>query len=178
MVLLAGAATGCSSDVSRFDGIFSSKPDTLTTASVPHKNNAVNGKLPTPSASVQAVQASDADVTGDQALNQPYPGNQDISYDPVSTSTIDTQSAVRPMKVERTELSTPGAKVEAKVTRLTEQLQHECPHWEMSHSGVDQTDLGNPAKVWACDNCGKQGTSNELFLVADRLRAILDGAGQ
>lgn len=115
MVLLAGAATGCSSDVSRFDGLFSSKPDTLTTASVPHRTNAVNGKLPTPSANVRTVQAGDVDVTGDQALNQPYPGNQDISYDPVSTSTIDTQSAVRPMKVERTELSTPGAKVEAKV---------------------------------------------------------------
>ena len=71
LVLLAGAATGCSSDVSRFDGIFSSKPDTLTTASVPHKTNEVNGKLPTPSANVRTVQASDVDVNGDQALNQP-----------------------------------------------------------------------------------------------------------
>lgn len=115
LVLLAGAATGCSSDVSRFDGLFSSKPDTLTTASVPHKTNAVNGKLPTPSANVRTVQASDVDVSGDQALNQPYPGNQDVTYDPVSTSTIDAQSSVRPMRVERTELSTPGAKVEAKV---------------------------------------------------------------
>ena len=45
-MLLAGIASGCSSDVTRFDGLFASKPDTLTTASVPHKNNAVNGKLP------------------------------------------------------------------------------------------------------------------------------------
>lgn len=113
--LLAGAASGCSSDVTRFDGLFSSKPDTLTTASVPHKNNAVNGKLPTPKANVQSVRASDVDVTGDQALDQPYPGKQDISYDPISTSTIDAKSAVTPMKVERSELSTPGARVEAKV---------------------------------------------------------------
>lgn len=39
--------------------------------------------------------------------------------------------------------------------RLREQLQHECPHGEMSWSGVDQTPLDDPAKVWACDNCGK-----------------------
>jgi murein DD-endopeptidase MepM/ murein hydrolase activator NlpD len=115
VVLLASAASGCSSDVSRFDGLFSSKPDTLTTASVPHKTNAVNGKLPTPSANVRSVAASEVDVTGDQAMDQPYPATQDVSYDPISTSTIDAKSAVTPMKVERTELSTPGAKVEAKV---------------------------------------------------------------
>ncbi|MGV3552570.1 peptidoglycan DD-metalloendopeptidase family protein [Rhizobium sp.] len=112
LVLLAGAASGCSSDVTRFEGLFSSsKTDSLTTASIPHKNNAVNGKLPTPRANIQSVRASDADVTGDQALNQPMPGNQDLSYDPVSTSTIDARSSVQPMKVERTELSTPTAKV-------------------------------------------------------------------
>jgi murein DD-endopeptidase MepM/ murein hydrolase activator NlpD len=111
VILLAGVASGCSSDVTRFEGLFSSKPDTLTTASIPHKVNAVNGKLPTPRADVQSVQASDVDVTGDQALNQPMPDQQDVSYDPISTSTIDAKAAVTPMKVERTELSTPSAKV-------------------------------------------------------------------
>ena len=114
-LLLVGVASGCSSDVTRFDGIFASKPDTLTTASIPHKNNAVNGKLPTPKANVQSVKASDADVTGDQALNQPYPGGQDVSYDPISTSTIDARSAVTPMRVERSELKNPNTKVETKV---------------------------------------------------------------
>jgi murein DD-endopeptidase MepM/ murein hydrolase activator NlpD len=115
-ILLAGVASGCSSDVTRFDGLFaSSKTDSLTTASVPHKVNAVNGKLPTPRANVNSVQASDTDLNGDQALNQPMPDGQDVSYDPISTSTIDTKSAVTPMKVTRTELATPGAKVEAKV---------------------------------------------------------------
>lgn len=115
VVLLAGVASGCSSDVSRFDGLFSSKSDTLTTASIPHKINAVNGKLPTPSADIRTVQPSDADLTGDQALDQPYPDNQNVSYDPVSTATIDTRSAVTPMKVERGDLSKPGAQVDAKV---------------------------------------------------------------
>jgi hypothetical protein len=50
----------------------------------------------------------------------------------------------------------------AKVARLTKQLQHECPHWQMSHSGVDQTSLDDAQKVWACDNCGKTGTSAAL----------------
>jgi hypothetical protein len=50
----------------------------------------------------------------------------------------------------------------AKVARLTKQLQHECPHWQMSHSGVDQTSLDDSQKVWACDNCGKTGISAEL----------------
>ena len=115
VVLLAGVASGCSSDVTRFDGLFSSKSDNLTTASIPHKVNAVNGKLPTPQADVKSVQPSDVDLTADQALDQPMPGNQDVSYDPISTSTIDARSAVTPMKVERTELSTPGAKVDVKV---------------------------------------------------------------
>lgn len=115
VVLLAGVASGCSSDVTRFEGLFSSKPDTLTTASIPHKVNAVNGRLPTPGVDVKSVQASEVDVTGDQALSQPMPANQDVSYDPISTSTIDAKSAVTPMKVERAELSTPGAKVNAKV---------------------------------------------------------------
>ena len=108
--LLAGIASGCSSDVTRFDGLFS-KSDTLTTNSVPHKVNAVNGRLPTPRQDVASVSPADVDVAGDQALNQPYPANQDVSYDPISTSTIDTRSSVTPMKVQRTELATPGAKV-------------------------------------------------------------------
>lgn len=111
-LLLAGIASGCSSDVTRFDGLFSSKPDSLTTNSIPHKNNAVNGKLPTPRQDVASVATTDTDLSGDQALDQPYPGSQDVSYDPISTSTIDSKSAVTPMKVQRAELKTPGVKVQ------------------------------------------------------------------
>jgi len=144
MILLAGAASGCSSDVTRFDGLFASnKTDTLTTASIPHKVNAVNGKLPTPGADVKSVQASDADVTGDQALNQPMPDSQDISYDPVSTSTIDARSAVTPMKVERSELSTPGAKVEAKVA-----LSQPMPAKVKVNADADPIKTGTVKGTW------------------------------
>jgi murein DD-endopeptidase MepM/ murein hydrolase activator NlpD len=102
--LLAGAASGCSSDVTRFDGIFSSKTDNLTTNSVPHRANEVNGKLPVPRANIANA---DTDVSGDQALNQPYPAN-----DPISTSTV---SDATPIRVQRTELSTPSVKVQEKV---------------------------------------------------------------
>lgn len=46
--------------------------------------------------------------------------------------------------------------------RLREQLQHDCPHGEMSWSGVDQTPLDDPAKGWACDNCGKALDADEV----------------
>lgn len=107
VVLLAGVASGCSSDVTRFDGIFSdSKTDNLTTSAIPHKNNAVNGQVPTPRSNVAT-----GELVGDQALDQPMPATQDVSYDPVSTSTIDNTSSSRPMKVERAELSTPDTRV-------------------------------------------------------------------
>jgi hypothetical protein len=32
-------------------------------------------------------------------------------------------------------------------------LARECPH--LSHSGVDQTPLADPDKVWKCDECGQ-----------------------
>ena len=109
--LLAGAASGCSSDVTRFDGIFSSKTDNLTTNSIPHKANEVNGKLPVPRARIaNGDDTLNADVSGDQALNQPYPA------DPISTSTVsDARAAVTPIRVQRTELSTPSVRADEKV---------------------------------------------------------------
>lgn len=35
---------------------------------------------------------------------------------------------------------------------LREALDDECPH--DSFTGVDQTNLSDPAKVWRCDHCG------------------------
>jgi murein DD-endopeptidase MepM/ murein hydrolase activator NlpD len=111
-LLLAGAASSCSSDVTRFDGLFSSKTDRLTTNSIPHRVNAVNGKLPTPRENV--ANAGNDDPSADAALNQPYPGNKNVSYDPISTSTTEESAArrsVTPARIERTELRTPGVKV-------------------------------------------------------------------
>jgi murein DD-endopeptidase MepM/ murein hydrolase activator NlpD len=117
-LLLAGAASSCSSDVTRFDGLFSSKTDRLTTSSVPHKVNAVNGKLPTPRNDV--ANAGNDDPSADAALNQPYPGKNNVSYDPISTSTTEVSVArksVTPIQIQRTELKTPNvkAKTEEKV---------------------------------------------------------------
>lgn len=108
--LLAGAASGCSSDVTRFDGLFS-KTDNLTTNSVPHRVNAVNGRVPTPRENIASANADlNGDVSGDQALNQPYPA------DPISTSTVsDARASVTPVRVQRTELASPAAQSEEKV---------------------------------------------------------------
>lgn len=110
-LLLAGAASSCSSDVTRFDGIFSSKQDQMTTNSIPHKVNAVNGQLPVPRENV--ADAGNDDPSADAAINQPYPGKNNVSYDPISTSTTDTavRASVRPARIERSELTTPSVKV-------------------------------------------------------------------
>jgi murein DD-endopeptidase MepM/ murein hydrolase activator NlpD len=101
VLLLAGAATGCSSDVTRFDSLFSrSRTDQLTTASVPHRVNAVNGKVPTPRANI-----ANGDVYGNDATNQPYPGQP---YDALATSTV----PAAPSRVQRAELSAPGQNTE------------------------------------------------------------------
>jgi len=113
VLLLAGAAAGCSSDVTRFDGLFSrSRTDNLTTNSIPHRVNAVNGKLPMPSTNV----ANGGDVTGAQALNQPYPGQP--AYDSLSTSTAPVSNArasVQPMQIQRSDLSAPGQRSQQQV---------------------------------------------------------------
>lgn len=37
---------------------------------------------------------------------------------------------------------------------------------DASWTGVDQTDMSDPAKIWRCDGCGAVGTSSELRAVA------------
>ncbi|MBX9455707.1 MAG: peptidoglycan DD-metalloendopeptidase family protein [Rhizobium sp.] len=168
VVLLAGVASGCSSDVTRFDGLFSSKPDTLTTNSIPHKVNAVNGKLPTPRADVTSVQARDVDVTGDQALDQPYPGNPNVSYDPISTSTIDTRSAVTPMKVERTELATANPKVDASVA-----LRQPMPAKVSVNVDADPIKTGTVKGVWKVTDASPRvlvNSGNTLSGIAAKYR--------
>jgi murein DD-endopeptidase MepM/ murein hydrolase activator NlpD len=82
----------------------------MTTNSIPHKVNAVNGQLPVPRENV--ANAGNDDPSADAALNQPYPGKSNVSYDPISTSTTDTvRASVRPARIERTELTTPSVKV-------------------------------------------------------------------
>ncbi len=69
-VLLASVATGCSSDATRFGGLFS-RSDDLTTNSIARSN------VPIPSNDVEGGTMASAPVMGgdnrDQAMNQPFP---------------------------------------------------------------------------------------------------------
>ena len=118
--LLASVATGCSSDVSRFGGLFSSSgSDNITTNSVPRRT--LFGSDPVPRETVgNGQQFATADQMGsrDQALNQPLPDQGTVSYDPINTATTGgsgTRLATTPMTVQRGDLSDPtaGARQEA-----------------------------------------------------------------
>lgn len=109
--LLASVATGCSSDVSRFGGVFSTS-DNITTNSVPRRT--LFGSNPVPRGEVagagQVVPVT-ADESRDTALNQPFPGQDDISRDPINTSTntgSGTRLASTPVIVEREALVDPS----------------------------------------------------------------------
>ncbi|WP_439618696.1 peptidoglycan DD-metalloendopeptidase family protein [Shinella sp.] len=118
--LLASVATGCSSDVSRFGGLFSSSgSDNITTSSVPRRTLFGNNVVPRGSVgNGQQVVATDQMGTREQALNQEFPDQGTVSYDPINTSTTGgsgTRLATTPMTVQRGELNDPtaGARQEA-----------------------------------------------------------------
>ena len=120
--LLASVATGCSSDVSRFGGLFTaSNADNMTTASVPRRT--LFGSDPVPRGTVgngQMMQSSDQGGSREDALNQPLPGDGGISYDPVNTATVNgsgTRLATTPMAVQRGDLADPTAGARADAER-------------------------------------------------------------
>ncbi len=101
--LLASVATGCSSDVTRFGGLFSSAgQDQMTTNSVPRRNVSGLQADPVPQADLQGGGMQQPDYsTRSQAMNQPYPAQ------PAYGSNARMASA--PVSVQRSELSAPGA---------------------------------------------------------------------
>jgi len=104
--LLASAATGCSSDVTRFGGLFSSSgQDQITTSSIPRRGGAQADPVPRADLGGSAVASQSGYGGGNGALNQPYPSNP--SYDPVRTSSARMASA--PVAVQRSELAAPSA---------------------------------------------------------------------
>lgn len=123
-MLLAGSAAGCSSDVSRFGGLFSSSssnPDSITTSSVPRQHiTGLNGGAPIPRQDIGGYTGQVAQgqvyqpVAGAQdartaALNQPMPGKL---YDGVTTGTTSVSQArlaSTPVAVERATLAAPSA---------------------------------------------------------------------
>lgn len=108
-LLLAGVASGCSSDATRFDAIFASS-DPMTTNSVPRRTlSNWRGQAPVPSQNVASVgnvvnPVSQPDYNNrQQAMGQPFPASPTPAYDPMSTS------ASRSPAVQRTELQAPPA---------------------------------------------------------------------
>ncbi len=112
VALLASAAAGCSSDVSRFagGGLFSST-DNITTASIPSNRRQItglNGAVPTPRENVGGYAA--ASVPTMQPVypqQQAYPMQPAGGYGGVAASSART--AARPIAVERASLTPPPA---------------------------------------------------------------------
>lgn len=106
--LLASAATSCSSDVTRFSGVFS-KSDSMSTASIPQRQGAgAYGNAPVPQASLNNGQSLPAPVNGGYsggygqvASQQPYSG----SY------TSPARAATAPVSVQHAELPPPSGAI-------------------------------------------------------------------
>ncbi|WP_234188802.1 peptidoglycan DD-metalloendopeptidase family protein [Shinella sp. NM-101] len=115
--LLASVATGCSSDASRFGGLFSSSgQDNMTTSSVPRRTLFGGNANPVPRGDIgnggQQYASGGQMGSRSEALNQPFPGQGNVSYDPINTSTTTgsgTRLATTPMSVQRGELADPTA---------------------------------------------------------------------
>lgn len=107
-VLLASAATGCSSDATRFSGLFSDT-DSLTTASIPQRQGSgAYGQAPVPRGDLNSGMAAApvADYgSRSAATSQPYPGNNGSGYSSVASP---ARSAAAPAAVQRAELAPPG----------------------------------------------------------------------
>ncbi len=100
---LASAATGCSSDASRFGGMFaSSGSDNMTTGSIPRRQRSGLDRDPVPPANVASGQQDYGNGNGD-AMNQPYP-SQPQTYKPAYSN---ARIASAP-SVQRSQLAAPA----------------------------------------------------------------------
>lgn len=138
-MLLAGSAAGCSSDVSRFGGLFSSSStntDAITTSAIPrHQITGLNGEAPIPrqdiggytgqAATAPVYQPSPSAVDGQNAaLSQPMPSRV---YDNVTTGTTSVSRArlaSTPVAVERGTLAAPGAEKVALAQPMPSNVLH------------------------------------------------------
>ncbi|MCF6370729.1 peptidoglycan DD-metalloendopeptidase family protein [Rhizobium halophilum] len=106
---LASTATGCSSDATRFSGLFSDT-DSLTTASIPQRQGGgAYGPAPTPRGEVASGSMQSAGGYGGQPMPAAYPAN-DGGYGSVAST---ARSAAAPAAVQRVELAPPGASAPA-----------------------------------------------------------------
>ena len=161
--LLASVATGCSSDVSRFGGLFSSSgQDNITTSSVPRRTLFGGGGNPVPRGDIgnggQQYATGTQMGSRNEALNQPFPGQGNVSYEPIDTSTTagsGTRLATTPMSVQRGELADPTAGLSREAERQAA-LGQELPQ-RKAKAIVEDTDNLTTATVkskagWSTNN--------------------------
>nr|CAD6416340.1 peptidoglycan-binding protein [Rhizobium sp. Q54] len=102
-VLLASAVSGCSSDATRFSGLFSDT-DSITTASIPQRQGSgAYGQAPTPRGEVASAPGAGYGSQG-AAMGQPYPA---AGGDYVSIPSA-ARTASAPTTVQRGELAPPA----------------------------------------------------------------------
>lgn len=107
--LLASVAAGCSSDATRFSGLFSSTDD-ITTSSTPRRSiTGLNGAVPVPSGDMagSSVAQQPDYTTRQQAMNQPFPAQP--GYSAPSSNASAARMASAPVSVERAELAAPSS---------------------------------------------------------------------
>lgn len=110
--LLASVAAGCSSDATRFSGLFSSTDD-ITTSSTPRRSiTGLNGAAPVPSGDMagSSVAPQPDYTTRQQAMSQPYPAQP--GYNAPSNASA-ARMASAPVSVQRTELAAPSGQAAA-----------------------------------------------------------------
>lgn len=138
-VLLAGAATGCSSDATRFGSLFGSSPDPMTTASI-GRSNGYNQQAPVPQGTV-----------GGYGYQQPaqnaYPQqpNPNYGYNNVQPSPARVASSAT---VQRNDLAPPSASASQDVTTRREALAQPMP---VANSNINPDNI-TTGSVRALDN--------------------------
>ncbi|NEI69498.1 peptidoglycan DD-metalloendopeptidase family protein [Rhizobium lusitanum] len=123
-ILLASTATACSSDTTRFSGLFSSRTDNVTTGSINRRSlNGPDGD-PVPRADIaQAGGYGQQDYSQQSApVSQPYP-NSPARYNPSYSS---ARASTAPVAIQRSDLAPPGASANAGRSRMASRAESEA----------------------------------------------------
>ncbi len=123
-ILLASTATACSSDTTRFSGLFSSRTDNVTTGSINRRGlNGPDGD-PVPRADIaQAGGYGQQDYSQQSApVSQPYP-NSPARYNPSYSS---ARVAAAPVAIQRSDLAPPSASASVGRSRAASRAEAEA----------------------------------------------------
>jgi murein DD-endopeptidase MepM/ murein hydrolase activator NlpD len=145
-VLLAGAATGCSSDATRFGSLFGSSTDPMTTASI-NSNDAGNySQAPVPRGDI-AGQYGNAAQSGQQNT---YPQANNSNYGGYNGVQPSPARAASSVSVQRTELAAPGASQMQDAQTRREAMAQPMPN--TAQAGAINPDNITTGSVRAMDN--------------------------